>query len=77
MLHLTDVKVPDITAEQVLVRVRASSANPYDWPLICGEPVLMRPGLGGVRGPRRVVGADFAGVVEEVRGAGGPRRADR
>lgn len=26
----------------------------------------MRPGLGGIRAPRRVVGADFAGVVERV-----------
>lgn len=66
VLHLTEVTVPDITADQVLVRVRASSANPYDQHLICGEPVLMRPALGGVRGPRRVVGADFAGVVEQV-----------
>ena len=71
VLHLTDVKVPDITADQVLVRVHASSANPYDWHLICGEPVLMRAALGGVRGPRRVVGADFAGVVEKVGSAVG------
>lgn len=66
VLHLTDVKAPGIAANQVLVRVRASSANPYDWHLICGEPVLMRPGLGGLRGPQRVVGADFAGIVEDV-----------
>jgi NADPH:quinone reductase-like Zn-dependent oxidoreductase len=66
VLHLTDVEVPEITVDQVLVRVHASSANPYDWHLICGEPVLMRPALGGVRGPRRVVGADLAGVVEQV-----------
>lgn len=71
VLHLTDVAVPGISSDQVLVRVHASSANPYDWHLICGEPVLMRPGLGGVRGPRRVVGADFAGVVEQVGGAVG------
>ena len=48
------------------MRVCASSVNPYDWHLICGEPVLMRPGLGGIRAPRRGVGADFAGVVERV-----------
>lgn len=66
VLHLTDVKVPEISPDQVLVRVHASSANPYDWHLVCGEPILMRPGLGGVRAPHRVVGADFSGVVEEV-----------
>ncbi len=66
VLRVAEVEVPEITADQVLVRVHASSANPYDWHLICGEPVLMRPGLGGVRAPKRVVGADFAGVVEDV-----------
>lgn len=69
VLHLAEVDVPNVTADQVLVRVHASSANPYDWHLICGEPLLMRPALGGIRAPRRVVGADFAGVVESV-GAG-------
>lgn len=66
VLHLAEVETPTITADQVLVRVKAGSANPYDWHLICGEPVLMRASLGGFRGPRRVVGADFAGVVEQV-----------
>ena len=66
VLHVVEADVPHVAAGQVLVRVRASSANPYDWHLVCGEPVLMRPMLGGVRAPRRVVGADFAGVVERV-----------
>jgi NADPH:quinone reductase-like Zn-dependent oxidoreductase len=66
VLHVGEVDVPGIAADQVLVRVRASSANPYDWHLICGEPVLMRPALGGIRVPRRVVGADLAGVVAGV-----------
>jgi NADPH:quinone reductase-like Zn-dependent oxidoreductase len=66
VLHLATVDVPRLQPHQVLVQVRASSANPYDWHLVCGEPVLMRPGLGGIRAPRRVVGADLAGVVEKV-----------
>jgi NADPH:quinone reductase-like Zn-dependent oxidoreductase len=68
VLHLTEVAVPQITDGEVLVRVHASSANPYDWHLICGEPVLMRPSLGGVRPPSRTAGADFAGIVEQVAG---------
>lgn len=66
VLHLTQQPVPAITAGQVLVRVHASSANPADWHLVCGEPLMMRPALGGLRAPRRVIGADFAGVVERV-----------
>ena len=71
VLHMTGGDVPRCADDQVLVRVCASSVNPYDWHLICGEPVLMRPGLGGFRAPRRIVGADFAGVVEEVGGTVG------
>jgi NADPH:quinone reductase-like Zn-dependent oxidoreductase len=66
VLHLADVDLPEIAADGVLVRVRASSANPYDWHHICGEPVLMRSVLGGIRAPRRIAGADFAGVVDQV-----------
>jgi NADPH:quinone reductase-like Zn-dependent oxidoreductase len=66
VLHQIQQPVPTITDDQVLVRVHASSANPADWHLACGEPLLMRPALGGLRAPRRIIGADFAGVVEQV-----------
>ena len=61
--------VPTITDDQVLVRTHASSANPADWHLVCGEPLLMRPALGGLRAPSRIIGTDFAGVVEQVGGS--------
>jgi NADPH:quinone reductase-like Zn-dependent oxidoreductase len=50
------------------VSVRASSANPWDWHFIRGEPVLLRPaGLGGVRKPKfPVPGGDLAGTVEQA-----------
>ncbi len=68
VLRLTEVGVPDVDAEDVLVRVRASSANPWDWHFIRGEPVLMRPaGIGGVRRPTFLIpGGDLAGTVDRV-----------
>lgn len=68
VLRLTEVGVPDVGAEDVLVRVRASSANPWDWHFIRGEPVLMRPaGIGGVRRPTFLIpGGDLAGTVDRV-----------
>ncbi len=68
VLRLTEVGVPDVGAEDVLVRVRASSANPWDWHFIRGEPVLMRPaGIGGARRPTFLIpGGDLAGTVERV-----------
>ena len=71
VLALADVEMPIVGDQDVLVCVRASSANPWDWHFIRGEPVLLRPaGLGGVRKPKfPVPGGDLAGVVEQVGGA--------
>jgi len=68
VLTLAEVDVPAVGAQEVLVAVRASSANPWDWHFIRGEPVLMRPtGLGGVRKPTFLIpGGDVAGTVERV-----------
>jgi len=68
VLSLADVEMPVVGAEDVLVSVRASSANPWDWHYIRGEPVLLRPaGLGGIRGPRfKVPGGDVAGTVKQA-----------
>lgn len=67
VLRVEQVDRPAPAAGQVLVAVRASSVNPYDWHLLTGLPRLLRSSLGGMRRPgRRVLGADFSGVVEEV-----------
>jgi NADPH:quinone reductase-like Zn-dependent oxidoreductase len=67
VLRLAEVAMPAAGAEDVLVAVRASSANPWDWHFIRGEPVLLRPGLGGVRKPKfPVPGGDLAGTVERA-----------
>ncbi len=68
VLQLAEVEMPVAGAEDVLVSVRASSANPWDWHFIRGEPVLLRPaGLGGVRKPKfPVPGGDLAGTVERA-----------
>jgi NADPH:quinone reductase-like Zn-dependent oxidoreductase len=68
VLHLAEVEIPVAGAEDVLVSVRASSANPWDWHFIRGEPLLLRPaGLGGIRRPKfPVSGGDLAGTVERA-----------
>jgi NADPH:quinone reductase-like Zn-dependent oxidoreductase len=59
--------------KEVLVSVRASSANPWDWHFIRGEPVLMRAaGIGGIRRPKFLIpGGDLAGTVAQVGGGVG------
>jgi NADPH:quinone reductase-like Zn-dependent oxidoreductase len=68
VLRLAEVTMPAVGAEDVLVSVRASSANPWDWHFIRGEPLLLRAtGLGGVRTPKfPVPGGDLAGTVERT-----------
>jgi NADPH:quinone reductase-like Zn-dependent oxidoreductase len=68
VLKLAEVDTPAFGDQEVLVRVRASSANPWDWHFIRGEPVLMRPaGIGGIRKPKFLIpGGDLAGTVEQV-----------
>lgn len=68
VLKLEDIDVPTCGEDRVLVRVVASSANPWDWHFIRGEPLVFRPmGLGGIRKPKFVVpGGDVAGIVEQV-----------
>ena len=69
VLRVEEVKTPAAGGGELLVRVRASSANPYDWHFIKGEPWFIRLGPGGLRSPKQPIpGGDLAGVVEAVGG---------
>ena len=66
ILELREVDRPQPGEREVLVQVRAASVNPYDWHFLRGEPYFMRA-QAGLRKPKMaVLGADIAGVVEEV-----------
>ncbi|WIY06442.1 NAD(P)-dependent alcohol dehydrogenase [Amycolatopsis mongoliensis] len=66
-LTFEDVPDPVPAAGEVLVRVRATSVNPYDWHFMRGEPYVARLMQGGfgLRRPRAgILGCDLAGRVE-------------
>src|SRR4029077_19644369 len=66
-LKLADIEKPVPNDDQILVKVRAVSVNPYDWHFIEGTPKLIRAMIGGLRKPKDTrVGVDFAGTVETV-----------
>jgi NADPH:quinone reductase-like Zn-dependent oxidoreductase len=66
-LKLENVEKPTPTDDQVLVKVRAASVNPYDWHFIEGTPKIMRLMGVGLRKPKDTrIGVDFAGTVEAV-----------
>ena len=66
-VKLEDVEKPVPTDDQVLVKVRAASVNPYDWHFIEGTPKIMRLMGVGLRKPKDTrLGVDFAGTIEAV-----------
>src|SRR5947199_940716 len=66
-LKLEDVEKPTPNDDQILVRVRAASVNPYDWHFIEGTPRIIRLMGGGLRKPKDTrLGVDYAGTVEAV-----------
>jgi NADPH:quinone reductase-like Zn-dependent oxidoreductase len=67
ILRVEEVERPALEDDRVLVRVKASSVNRAEWYGLTGRPLLARPLMGGIRRPKsRLIGTDFAGVVEAV-----------
>ncbi len=67
VLEVKEVRKPDIESDRVLLRVRAASANPYDWHVMRGVPYIARLMATGLRKPKySVLGTDVAGEVEVV-----------
>jgi len=66
VLRLEDVPIPTLAANDVLIKVRAASVNPFDWHFMRGTPYGVRiiAGLSKPRLPQ--LGADVAGEVEAV-----------
>src|SRR4051812_8537007 len=64
VLELGEIDIPELTADGVLVRVKAASVNPFDWHLLTRTPYLVRTQAGWRRPKTRVIGMDVAGVVE-------------
>ena len=66
VLEVRDIEVPSVSDGGVLVRIRAASANPYDWHFMRGKPLLMRLLFGLFKPKAHGLGADLAGEVEAV-----------
>jgi NADPH:quinone reductase-like Zn-dependent oxidoreductase len=67
VVQITDVEKPVPKDNEVLIRIRAASVNPYDWHFMRGEPYPVRIAAGGLRKPKDTrLGADVAGEVEAV-----------
>jgi NADPH:quinone reductase-like Zn-dependent oxidoreductase len=66
VLRCEEIQVPVIGADDVLIRMRATSVNTPDWATAIGVPYILRLGVGLRRPKRPVRGSDVSGVVEAV-----------
>ena len=65
-LRMVELEKPAPNADEVLVRVRATSVNPADWHSMRGKPLFSRATLGFLRPKHKILGVDVAGRVEMV-----------
>jgi NADPH:quinone reductase-like Zn-dependent oxidoreductase len=67
VLRLSEVEVPEVGDEEVLVRVRAAGLDRGAWHVMAGLPYLLRAAGYGLRRPKVAgLGSELAGVVEAV-----------
>jgi len=66
VLKMREIDQPPLGAEDVMVRVRATSVNTPDWITVSGIPYILRLQSGLRRPKTQVRGTDVAGVVEAV-----------
>src|SRR5215203_1795082 len=67
VLGLSDIDIPEIADDEVLVRVHAASVGRDVWHVMAGLPYPIRLAGYGLRAPKNpVLGSDVAGVVEAV-----------
>ena len=65
-LKLQEAEKPAPSDNEVLIKVKAVSVNPYDWHYMRGTPYFFRLMTGVFKPKHRILGADIAGVVESV-----------
>jgi NADPH:quinone reductase-like Zn-dependent oxidoreductase len=66
VLKLEEVQKPSVKDNHMLVKVMANSVNPADWHILRGKPFFARFIFGLLKPKNKVLGADFAGIVEEI-----------
>jgi len=66
VLNLEEVDKPTPKDDEVLVQVRATSVNAWDWHNMRAKPAFARANIGLFRPRRTILGADVAGLVESV-----------
>ena len=64
--QLLEVDKPVPKENEVLVKIRATAVNDYDWGIMRGKPYLYRLMFGFFKPKHKIIGMELAGVVEAV-----------
>ncbi len=66
VLQLKEVAKPVPQDNEVLIKIHASSVNPFDWRTMRAKPFFIRLKEGLLKPKNKRLGADFAGQIEAV-----------
>jgi NADPH:quinone reductase-like Zn-dependent oxidoreductase len=66
VLRYEDLDTPTAGDDEILIRIRAASVNPFDWHLMRGSPFFVRAQAGLGRPKVTRLGVDLAGQVQQV-----------
>lgn len=66
VLRLEEVEFPELKEGHLIVKIYANSAHPADWHILRGKPFFARFTFGLFKPKEKILGADFAGIVEQV-----------
>jgi NADPH:quinone reductase-like Zn-dependent oxidoreductase len=67
VLQCQEFAKPTPADNEVLIKLSAASANPFDWHVMRGKPFFVRLMMGGLFAPKHtILGCDIAGRVEVI-----------
>lgn len=66
VLQIEEVEKPIPADDEILVKIKTTSVNPLEWHIMRGEPFIARLSEGLFKPKSKILGSDFAGVVEAV-----------
>lgn len=67
-LQLIETAIPEPKDNEVLIKVRCSAVNDYDWSMVRGKPGIYRLFFGLFKPKRPIPGMELSGTVEAIGG---------
>ena len=66
VLTIQEIDIPTVKENEVLIQIRATTINDYDWALTRGIPYLYRIIFGLFKPKNKILGIELSGTVEKI-----------